>query len=343
MIDSVAGPRARSPNAAGSREGTRRCWCRRPRRARGPRRPRLARRRSPHVARHPLKRRREREHLQTARGARQRDRDLQRRLRVAAHRAAAVDEQHEPRRPQPPAQPRAAQRLAAGLQAGPQRASKVEAAARGTRPPAPRQAELHARRRVRAAAASPRRPASVLEHRLDVGGKRAVARPREPSSCVGLVSLASDGDRRTAVRRSSPSSAEFRDCARGAARSSSARSPDPDALAPGSRRVAATSSFPWLATPGKKNSANAASNPRTSSDVPLRIGRSASRTARSSARSTSSSARAASCSSPGPMRKRCAAAQHVAERGEVLGQAGEGVHQRRGADTDPNPKSVSRL
>ena len=37
------------------------------------------------------------------------------------------------------------------------------------------------------------------------------------------------------------------------------------------------------------------------------------------------------------------AAQRLAECGEILRQAGEWVHQRRGADTEPNPKSVSRL
>jgi hypothetical protein len=37
------------------------------------------------------------------------------------------------------------------------------------------------------------------------------------------------------------------------------------------------------------------------------------------------------------------AAQRLAECGEIVRQAGEGVHQRRGADTEPNPKSVSRL
>ena len=37
------------------------------------------------------------------------------------------------------------------------------------------------------------------------------------------------------------------------------------------------------------------------------------------------------------------AAQDRAERDQVLGQAGKGVHQRRGVETDPNPKSVSRL
>ena len=37
------------------------------------------------------------------------------------------------------------------------------------------------------------------------------------------------------------------------------------------------------------------------------------------------------------------AAQRLAEGGEILRQAGEGIHQRRGADTEPNPKSVSRL
>ena len=41
--------------------------------------------------------------------------------------------------------------------------------------------------------------------------------------------------------------------------------------------------------------------------------------------------------------KAMVAAQRLAECGEILRQAGEGVHQRRGADTEPNPKSVSRL
>jgi len=45
----------------------------------------------------------------------------------------------------------------------------------------------------------------------------------------------------------------------------------------------------------------------------------------------------------GPDVKTMAAAQPVAEGGQVLRQAGEAVHQRRGADTEPNPKSVSRL
>ena len=37
------------------------------------------------------------------------------------------------------------------------------------------------------------------------------------------------------------------------------------------------------------------------------------------------------------------AAQHRAEGDQILRQAGEGIHQRRGVDTDPKPKSVSRL
>jgi hypothetical protein len=36
-------------------------------------------------------------------------------------------------------------------------------------------------------------------------------------------------------------------------------------------------------------------------------------------------------------------AQPLAEGGEIFRQAGEWVHQRRGADTEPTPKSVSRL
>ena len=44
-----------------------------------------------------------------------------------------------------------------------------------------------------------------------------------------------------------------------------------------------------------------------------------------------------------PDAKAMVAAQRLAECGEILRQAGEGVHQRRGADTEPNPKSVSRL
>ena len=45
----------------------------------------------------------------------------------------------------------------------------------------------------------------------------------------------------------------------------------------------------------------------------------------------------------GPDAESMLASQRLTERGEVLRQAGEGVHQRRGADTEPNPKSVSRL
>ena len=45
----------------------------------------------------------------------------------------------------------------------------------------------------------------------------------------------------------------------------------------------------------------------------------------------------------GPDAKPMVAAQRVAEGGEVLRQAGERVHQPRGADTEPKPKSVSRL
>ena len=45
----------------------------------------------------------------------------------------------------------------------------------------------------------------------------------------------------------------------------------------------------------------------------------------------------------GPDAEAMLASQRLTERGEVLRQAGEGVHQRRGADTEPNPKSVSRL
>ena len=44
-----------------------------------------------------------------------------------------------------------------------------------------------------------------------------------------------------------------------------------------------------------------------------------------------------------PDAKAMVAAQRLAECGEILRQAGEWVHQRRGADTEPNPKSVSRL
>ena len=36
-------------------------------------------------------------------------------------------------------------------------------------------------------------------------------------------------------------------------------------------------------------------------------------------------------------------AQQLAECGEILREAREGVHQRFCADTEPNPKSVSRL
>ena len=45
----------------------------------------------------------------------------------------------------------------------------------------------------------------------------------------------------------------------------------------------------------------------------------------------------------GPDAEAVVTAQHLAECGEILRQAGEGIHQRRGADTEPKPKSVSRL
>src|SRR4029450_9656174 len=44
-----------------------------------------------------------------------------------------------------------------------------------------------------------------------------------------------------------------------------------------------------------------------------------------------------------PDAKAVLAAQRLAECGEILRQAGEWIHQRRGADTEPMPKSVSRL
>ena len=143
IITTVSRPTMRSPN--------RRRKSRRHAPMRGAARPgmmqaietaRLSRRRSPHVVGHALERGREREHLDAHRGARQRDRNLQRGSCVGAHRAAAVDEQHDSRRTPRAAQPARRQRLAAGLQAGPQRASKIEASSPARRPPAARQAEV---------------------------------------------------------------------------------------------------------------------------------------------------------------------------------------------------------
>jgi hypothetical protein len=45
----------------------------------------------------------------------------------------------------------------------------------------------------------------------------------------------------------------------------------------------------------------------------------------------------------GPVAEAVVTAQQLAECGEIFRQAGERVHQRRGADTEPKPKSVSRL
>ena len=45
----------------------------------------------------------------------------------------------------------------------------------------------------------------------------------------------------------------------------------------------------------------------------------------------------------GPDVKTMPAAQRLRECGEILRQGGEGVRHRRGAETEPKPKSVSRL
>ena len=139
----------------------------------------LSRRRPPHVVCHALELRREREHLDPHRGARHRDRHLQRGPCVGAHRAAAVDQQHESRRPPWAAQPTRRQRLAAGLEAGAQRASKVEASSPARRPPAARQAQMQpANERSRGIA-----PGALDARQLGrvgrVGVERAVARWRE--------------------------------------------------------------------------------------------------------------------------------------------------------------------
>ena len=93
----------------------------------------------------------------------------------------------------------------------------------------------------------------------------------------------------------------------------------------------------------EKKSVNAWSNTVASSSVPLKMGRRAWRTACSS---DESRPRAHAPRSPKLARadaKPPIAAQPRAERDQVLGQARKGVHQRRGAETEPNPKSVSSV
>src|SRR5262249_37086226 len=81
---------------------------------------------------------REGERLDAHRNTGQRDSDLQSRFGMAGHRAAAVDDEHESRRPHRAAEPPRCERLAAGLQAGSQGASEGETAPALRRPPATR-------------------------------------------------------------------------------------------------------------------------------------------------------------------------------------------------------------
>ena len=163
---------------------------------------RLPRRRPPHLAGDALERRREREHLDAHGGARHRDGDLQRGPCVGAHRAAAVDQQHESRRPPRAAQPSRRERLAAGLQAGPQRASKVEApslrapAASGATGPDAAGGRTIARHRARRARRAVNSGASTRRRRAGCSSMRANER-RLFEPIVGLIS---SGRHRTAAR-----------------------------------------------------------------------------------------------------------------------------------------------
>ena len=270
------------------------------------------------------------------------DRHLQRGPCVGAHRAAAVDEQHDSWRPPRAAQPSRRQRLAAGLQAGPQRAPKVEASspdspaasgATGRGAAGERTIARHRATRGRRAATRARRTRRRRAGCSSIGATTAASSGPSPVDSSGVERAATRLERfvRVGVRWERLARAPRRRL-RGRRR----RSP-----APGAWRAPDPAEAP--AGPGRKNCVNAASKTVTSSSVPARMGRSAWRTARSLARSTTSSARAASLQLAGPDAEAMLAAQRVAECGEILRQAGEGVHQRRGADTEPNPKSVSRL